>query len=134
MNISTQGSRLLKLRKAKKLTQQQLANKVGVSKTSIVWWEQDKSIPKRESLEKLAYELDTTDSFIINGENISPKTEKMKKTEDLLKKIESLLADGKLNKADIENLDNDLFEYANFRVEKIVNAKSKADTDAQKTA
>lgn len=41
--METLGIRLKNLRKQKKLTQQALADLVGVSKTSVIYWEKTKT-------------------------------------------------------------------------------------------
>jgi transcriptional regulator with XRE-family HTH domain len=48
------------IKKRQKLTQQQLADKVGVSKTSVIYWEKDENVPKHESLMLLASALDVS--------------------------------------------------------------------------
>lgn len=53
----TVGERIRKGRKAKKLTQAELASRLGVSVQSIGQWERDICKPKPESAEKLAVEL-----------------------------------------------------------------------------
>ena len=58
--METLGSRLKFLRKDKKMTQQQLADEVGVSKTSVIYWEKDENIPKHESLILLSKVLITS--------------------------------------------------------------------------
>ncbi|MCH7386594.1 helix-turn-helix domain-containing protein [Acinetobacter modestus] len=67
--METLGIRLKQLRKDKKLTQQQLADKVGVSKTSVIYWEKDENVPKHESLMLLASALDVSPSWILNGDS-----------------------------------------------------------------
>lgn len=44
------GTRLKQLRKNKNITQQQLAELIGVSKTSIIYWEKGDNLPKHDSL------------------------------------------------------------------------------------
>ncbi|MGN5762734.1 LexA family protein [Acinetobacter calcoaceticus] len=65
--METLGIRLKQLRKDRKLTQQQLADKVGVSKTSIIYWEKDENIPKHDSLVALAGSLGCSIQYLING-------------------------------------------------------------------
>ncbi|MDS7935643.1 helix-turn-helix domain-containing protein [Acinetobacter sp. V91_7] len=67
--METLGTRLKQLRKVKKLTQQQLADVVGVSKTSVIYWEKDENIPKHESLLALAKALDTTPEWLLTGKD-----------------------------------------------------------------
>lgn len=65
--METLGIRLKQLRKDRKLTQQQLADKVGVSKTSIIYWEKDENIPKHDSLVALADTLGCNIQYLLNG-------------------------------------------------------------------
>lgn len=65
--METLGSRLKSLRKEKKLTQQQLADTVGVSKTSVIYWEKDENTPKHESLVLLSKALTTSPEWLLTG-------------------------------------------------------------------
>lgn len=65
--METLGTRLKDLRKAKKLTQQQLADAIGVSKTSVIYWEKDENTPKHESLVLLAKILNVTTEHLLYG-------------------------------------------------------------------
>lgn len=65
--METLGTRLKQLRKEKKMTQQQLADLVGVSKTSVIYWEKDENIPKHESLVALAEALKTSTVWLMDG-------------------------------------------------------------------
>lgn len=65
--METLGTRLKALRKTKKVTQQQLADAIGVSKTSVIYWEKDDNIPKHESLMALSKVLSVTPDFLLNG-------------------------------------------------------------------
>jgi len=51
------GSRVKAARTAKKLTQQELADLVGVGKTSVSSWEKDVSVPRPKAMKKLAEAL-----------------------------------------------------------------------------
>lgn len=48
------GERIARLRKGAALTQADLAGQMGVSMTSICYWEQDRSRPKRARIDALA--------------------------------------------------------------------------------
>lgn len=75
----TLGSRLKQLRTENKLTQQQLAEKIGVSKTSVIYWEKDENVPKHESLVALANILKTTSDWLITGkDSVDSKSDKPK--------------------------------------------------------
>ena len=65
--METLGLRLKQLRKENKMTQQQLADSIGVSKTSVIYWEKDENMPKHESLMALAKTLKTTPDWLLSG-------------------------------------------------------------------
>ncbi|MCP9136839.1 helix-turn-helix domain-containing protein [Acinetobacter baumannii] len=65
--METLGTRLKNLRKSKKLTQQQVADAIGVSKTSVIYWEKDENLPKYDSLMTLAQILGVTSDYLLNG-------------------------------------------------------------------
>lgn len=61
------GDRLKERRKELKLTQQDVADSVSVSKTAVVFWEKGENIPKHESLLLLANALQTTPEWLLKG-------------------------------------------------------------------
>ncbi|HAV2816638.1 TPA: helix-turn-helix domain-containing protein [Acinetobacter baumannii] len=65
--METLGTRLKNLRKSKKLTQQQVADAIGVSKTSVIYWEKDENLPKHDSLMALAQILEVTSDYLLHG-------------------------------------------------------------------
>ncbi|WP_415872119.1 LexA family protein [Acinetobacter pittii] len=65
--METLGTRLKNLRKSKKLTQQQIADAIGVSKTSVIYWEKDENLPKHDSLMALAQILGVTSDYLLYG-------------------------------------------------------------------
>lgn len=65
--METLGTRLKELRKEKKLTQQKIADSIGVSKTSVIYWEKDENVPKHESLIALAGLLGTSTEWLLTG-------------------------------------------------------------------
>ncbi|MCG9515140.1 helix-turn-helix domain-containing protein [Acinetobacter pittii] len=65
--METLGTRLKNLRKSKKLTQQQIADAIGVSKTSVIYWEKDENLPKHDSLMALAQILAVTSDYLLSG-------------------------------------------------------------------
>lgn len=78
------GGFLRELRKEKELTQEQLAEKFGVSSRSVSRWENGNTMPELGILVELAeyYEVDIKE--IIDGER---KSESMKKEEETLRKV-----------------------------------------------
>ncbi|WPP87502.1 LexA family protein [Acinetobacter pittii] len=67
--METLGTRLKHLRKSKKLTQQQIADAIGVSKTSVIYWEKDENLPKHDSLMALAQILGITSNYLLYGKD-----------------------------------------------------------------
>ncbi|MDC4389655.1 helix-turn-helix domain-containing protein [Acinetobacter baumannii] len=65
--METLGTRLKNQRKSKKLTQQQVADAIGVSKTSVIYWEKDENLPKHDSLMALAQILGVTSNYLLHG-------------------------------------------------------------------
>ena len=65
--METLGTRLKELRKNKKITQQQIADAIGVSKTSVIYWEKDDNLPKHDSLMALAKALCVTPEYLLKG-------------------------------------------------------------------
>ncbi len=61
------GERIKELRAAKKLTQTELAKKVGLTYIQVGRYETQKSKPSSEVLQKLANALDTTTDFLMQG-------------------------------------------------------------------
>lgn len=72
--METLGMRLKQLRKENRITQQQLADAIGVSKTSVIYWEKDENLPKHESLMALARVLKTTPEWLLDGVAVPEKS------------------------------------------------------------
>lgn len=68
MNLKKNGEFIAKLRKGKKLTQEQLAEKMGVSINAVSKWERGLSFPDVSLLKKLCCELGISIEELINGE------------------------------------------------------------------
>ncbi len=62
------GNKLRQLRKARNLTQQQLALQIGVNKAMISFYELGERIPSPEVLRKLAFTLHTTTDYLLGIE------------------------------------------------------------------
>jgi len=65
VNGETIGHRLARLRKKKKLTQQELADKIGVKRYLIANYEQGRTKIYDEMLVRLAIELDCTVDYLV---------------------------------------------------------------------
>ncbi|EOQ63933.1 hypothetical protein F935_01563 [Acinetobacter calcoaceticus ANC 3811] len=86
MNTDTIGQRIRALRRAKKLTQVQLAKIAGVSSPAVTEWEKDSYLPKAGSLEAMANAFGVTTEYILSGKgetstqdstNVAPVQAKM---------------------------------------------------------
>lgn len=65
----TIGSRIAKFRKAKGLTQEELANQLGVSSQAVSKWENDASCPDISLLPQLCRVLGVTTDELLTGKN-----------------------------------------------------------------
>lgn len=65
----TIGNRIAKFRKERKLTQEELANQMGVSSQAVSKWENDASCPDISALPKLAAILGVTTDELLSGKN-----------------------------------------------------------------
>ena len=62
------GERIRQRRKALKLTQQALANGIGVSHVAVSQWEKEETVPRGEHLLRLAELLQCSAAWIIDGD------------------------------------------------------------------
>lgn len=100
----TMGCRIATLRRKKKMTQEQLAGKLGVTPQAVSKWENDLSCPDISILPQLAAELDiSVDALLGNEPELESKSEEPKErvisiTED--EKKEGIEMSIRLNKTD----------------------------------
>lgn len=81
MNREEIGMFIATLRKEKKLTQEELAERLGVTNKTISRWETGKYMPDLSLLSELSKELGVTINDLLNGERID-KDELEEKTEE----------------------------------------------------
>lgn len=62
------GERISELMKSKRMTQQEVADKIGVARQSISLWQKDQTVPSGKNLEKLAAALGTTSGYLLFGQ------------------------------------------------------------------
>lgn len=75
MNFSEQ---IKKIRSERNLTQQEMANKIGISRQAISNWENDKNLPDIEMIIIIAKTFDLTlDELILGGTNMNNITQKL---------------------------------------------------------
>ena len=103
------GERITQLRKQQSLSQEELAKKVGVSRTIIGNYERNANAPSVEVLVKLARVFNVSVDFLIGEGQLSALDK------DLLKRIE-----------DIEQLDEPTKEHLFFVIDNVIqNFKTK---------
>lgn len=99
----TLGERIKNRRKMLKLTQKQLASKMGIDNTTISKWESDTYEPDAKSLNRLSEILDaSTDYLLCRTDNPNGNTSKKNDLPELTAKDERDIA------KDLENIINNL--------------------------
>ena len=73
MNLA---DRIQHLRKARGISQEELADKIGVSRQAVSKWESEQSIPDIEKIILLSDYFETTTDFLLNGIEPAPELEK----------------------------------------------------------
>ena len=84
MNIS---EKLLTLRKAKDLTQEQLAEKLDVSRQSVSKWESGQATPDLEKIVEISAIFDVTTDYLLKSseiDDLSVKTEMLEKQQQMM--------------------------------------------------
>lgn len=89
------SERLKELRKNKKLTQKEVAEKIGVARTTYAMYEQNRREPDNETFQKIADFFNVTTDYLLGRSNYPELTAEQerkvdKKVVELLKIIESM--------------------------------------------
>lgn len=90
------GKFIAELRKEKKLTQEQLAEKLGITDRAISKWENGRGMPDLSLMKPLCKELGITINELLSGEKLDKKDYQDKFEENILKTIN--YTDKKINK------------------------------------
>ncbi len=93
MNQAVTGKFIALKRKQKNLTQEQLAEKLGVSNKTISKWETGKCMPDYSIVKSLCEELGVTMAELLDGEKAGDKSVRVYDDEqmlDLLRRIQEL--------------------------------------------
>ena len=88
MNQEKIGKFILELRKEKNMTQQELADKIGVTDRAISKWENGRGMPDLSLMKPLCQELEITINELISGERINKKVYHEKLEENILNTID----------------------------------------------
>lgn len=98
-------------RKKNKITQQELAKKLGITNRTIINWEQGKKIPysKYEAIQKIFREFSSSE---VAEEQVTyhtkKSTEEIEKNLELLEKYNKLYKEGVITKAQFEKVRDSL--------------------------
>ena len=84
MNQSVTGKFIALKRKQKNLTQEQLAEKLGVSNKTISKWETGKCMPDYSIVKSLCEELEVTVAELLDGEKAEDKSVRIYDDEQML--------------------------------------------------
>jgi len=88
MNQEKIGKFILQLRKEKNMTQQELANKIGVTDRAISKWENGRGMPDLSLLTPLCEVLDISINELLSGEKLDKKDYQEKLEENFIKTID----------------------------------------------
>ena len=84
------GKRLRQLRKTKKLTQKQVAERVGVTRTVLSQYENDHTAPSLEVLVKLANQFGVSTDYLLDNISPSEQSKEEAKRRMLLQEAEKI--------------------------------------------
>ena len=85
MNQEKIGKFIFELRKEKSMTQQELADKLGVTDRAISHWENGRRLPDYSLLKDISNELDISINELLAGERLTEKDLKQKADENIIK-------------------------------------------------
>ncbi|MBP3840732.1 MAG: helix-turn-helix transcriptional regulator [Bacilli bacterium] len=85
MNQEKIGKFIVELRKEKKLTQQELADKLGVTDRAVSHWENGRRLPDYSLLKDISTELSVSINELLSGERLSEQELKQKADENIIK-------------------------------------------------
>lgn len=85
MNQEKIGKFIVELRKEKKLTQQELADKLGVTDRAVSHWENGRRLPDYSLLKDISTELSISINELLSGERLSEQELKQKADENIIK-------------------------------------------------
>lgn len=85
MNQEKIGKFIVELRREKKLTQQELADKLGVTDRAVSHWENGRRLPDYSLLKDISTELSISINELLSGERLSEQELKQKADENIIK-------------------------------------------------
>lgn len=140
----TLGERIKEKRLELGMSQQQLGDLFDpkVKRASISRWESNVSNPEIDKLPILARKFKTTIDYLIMGDISKSKTTSIDNEEnnlfpkffEVLNKIRELSFEKKINRAQLDDIDEIISSNANLIINRLFVNASKKDDEAQKTA
>ena len=105
------GQRIKKLRNDKGLSMQELADKLGVTKSSINMWENSSSIPKNNILISLSKMFNVSIDYLLGNEEMQEKVPENKQLHYIQRNLEKL-DEQRLKQAEkiLKTVFDDIFE------------------------
>lgn len=85
-DIKFNGNKLLRIRKGKNISQEKLAELVGVTRQTIYLWESNQNLPDVEKVSKLCEVLNVTLPDLVDGMSVQNTSEVNQKTENVFQK------------------------------------------------
>ena len=114
------GRNIKKIRKEKNITQNDLANEMGISRSYLGDLENDRRNPSAKTLESLSQKLDVSMTYLLEGEKTwrdLDENERIKYTEKTVKSVSNLFSEREdsarqyLAKIDFDSLNNGEVQY-----------------------
>lgn len=87
MNQEKIGKFIAKLRKEKKMTQDELAKKIGVTDRAISKWENGRGMPELSLIKPLCNELEISTNEFFSGERLAQEELQLEDYENIIKKL-----------------------------------------------
>ena len=133
--MNTIGSRIAQKRKAKEMTQEELAAQLGVSSQAVSKWENDISCPDIALLPALAKALNCTTDAILSGKEdhvqVVPPAQR-KNPDELVLRIKVLAADGDKVRVNLPVALLKIISDANITVAEFTNNDALKQIDLEK--
>lgn len=81
--MTSLGDKIKTARKAQKITQQAMADRLGVHRSTIANYEIERRRPSLSELKEIAHILHVDVNYLLEGEEVSPETELMTRANDV---------------------------------------------------
>ena len=118
----TIGSRISDLRKKMNLTQDGLANKIGISRAALSHYEKDRRDPDYETLVMLADFFEVSTDYLLGHDKKTDKTDEEIRKNIIIEKIKDEFAGADLMFNDLANMTaeqlEEVYDFIKFKLQK----------------